>query len=89
MGRGGVEPPTHGFSVRCSKNITTDDTKTCETSKPQLTLQLTPNSPKQGKIDTPELSPDLAEIVNIWPELPEHIKAAFKALIQSHIHGGK
>jgi hypothetical protein len=39
---------------------------------------------KQGKQALPELSQDLAEIVAVWPELPEHIKAAIKALIQTH-----
>ena len=27
---------------------------------------------------------ELAEIVAIWPELPVHIKAAIKALVQTH-----
>ena len=84
MGRGGVEPPTHGFSVRCRKNTTPEKTKTCKTSKEQLTPQLTPKTQEQGKIDTQNLPPDLAEIVAIWPQLPEHIKAAIKALVQTH-----
>jgi hypothetical protein len=35
------------------------------------------------QIDAPNLPPDLAEVVTVWPELPEHIKAAIKALVQS------
>ncbi len=31
--------------------------------------------------------PDLDMVVNKWPELPEHIKAAIKALFQTHIRG--
>jgi hypothetical protein len=49
-----------------------------------LTPQLTPKSPKQGENDTTPLPPDLAEIVAVWPELPGHIKAAIKALIQTY-----
>ncbi len=30
---------------------------------------------------------DLAEIVTAWPQLPEHIKAAIQALVQSHLQG--
>jgi hypothetical protein len=72
------------FNVRCTKSISPAKTKTCEIPKTPLTPQLTPNSRKQGEIDTSELPPDLAEIVTVWPELPEHLKAAIKALIQTH-----
>jgi hypothetical protein len=50
-----------------------------------LTPQLTPKTPKQAGIETSELPQDLAEIIAVWPELPEHIKAAIKALVKTHI----
>jgi len=87
MGRGGIEPPTHGFSVRCSKNASPEQTKTCEISKTQLTPQLTPKSQKQGQIDTQNLPADLAEIVAVWPKLPEYIKVAVKALVNIYLQG--
>jgi len=33
--------------------------------------------------------PDLAKIAAAWPRLPEHIKAAVKALIDAHDAGRK
>jgi hypothetical protein len=35
-------------------------------------------------ICVPHLNSDLAEIARTWPDLPGHIKAAIKALIQTH-----
>jgi len=37
----------------------------------------------QGDTDATKMSTDLAEMVSIWPSLPDHIKAAIKALIET------
>jgi hypothetical protein len=39
---------------------------------------------KQSKNDTKKLPEDLAEIIRVWPELPEHIKSRIEALVQTH-----
>ena len=75
------------FNERRTKSVSSAKIKTCETSKTPLTPQLTPKSQKQGGIDTQNLPPGLAEIVSVWQELPEHIKAAIKALIQTQKKG--
>ena len=35
-----------------------------------------------------DIPTELAEIVAVWAELPVHIKAAIKALVQTHKTGG-
>lgn len=42
-------------------------------------------NPKTAEKQAQKLPDDLAEIVAVWPEIPKHIKAAIKALIQTHI----
>jgi hypothetical protein len=32
-----------------------------------------------------EKKPDLAQVVERWPNLPEHIKAAIKTLVSSYL----
>lgn len=44
-------------------------------------------NPKTAETQPENLSPDLTEIVAVWSELPEHIRAAIKALVQTSIQG--
>jgi hypothetical protein len=80
-------PPTFGSVDRRPENASAEKAKTCETAETQLTLQLTPKSRKQRKIDTSELTPEFADIPAVWPKLPDHIKATIKALLQTQTKG--
>ena len=65
--------------VRCPRDTSTEQKKTCETAK----TKWTPKSPKQGEIDTSALPSDLAEIVAAWPELPSAIRSAIVAIVST------
>ncbi|MHC4587648.1 MAG: hypothetical protein ACYS3N_24250 [Planctomycetota bacterium] len=57
-------------------------------SKPRKRIsKKTQNDLAANLAEIAEKHPDLAEIVAVWPDLPEHIKAAIKALIQTHKSG--
>jgi hypothetical protein len=69
--------------VPCTKDVSIDNTETNEKPKTKWTPQWTPKSSKQGKIDTSELTPDLAEIVTAWPQLPDTIRSAIVAIVRT------
>jgi len=72
-----------GSVDRRSKNVTTDKTKTCETSKEPLTPQWTPETQKQDEIDNQKLPADLAEIVQRWLHLSDAIRLAIVAIVRA------
>jgi len=79
----GFGPPTFGSVDRRTENTSAEKTSTSETPETQLTPQLTPNSRKQGEVDTSELPPDLTLVVRAWPELPESIRSAIVAIVRA------
>jgi hypothetical protein len=72
MGRGGFEPPTHGFSGHKSNDISSCNTKSCENQKTCAC----------SCADTIcNEHPELEQIIKTWPTLPEHIKSVILHLI--------
>jgi len=71
-----------GFSVHCTETATRDSTRTYDTEESEWTPQWTPGIQSGGIADA---SPELAEIVAAWPQMPEHIKAAVLALVRTGV----
>lgn len=81
MGRGRVELPTHGFSVRAYDDITTDSDNALRLHGGDLAHHL----PTVGEnADARRLDPDLVALNEAWPNLPpaarEAVMAVFRAV---------
>ena len=83
----GFEPTTTGLQNRSCENVSHEAVYTYSQQAERLTPQLTPESPKQAEIEPTSVPADLAEIVAAWPNLPAHIKAAIRALVQADSGG--
>ncbi len=73
MGRGGLEPPTHGFSVRCSDDVTPFNDNDLRSGDPTLVSNMC------------QTDPDFHLVASAWPGLPEAIRARILGLVEGAI----
>jgi hypothetical protein len=72
--RGGVEPPTHGFSV--SEETSYFPGKTAFSANPGANAVALETQPAH-------IAPDLQTIIDAWPTLPEAIRTGILAMIRA------
>ena len=83
-----VHPPfSQRFSRPPLKNDNSSKNKDLENTETGAYKPAYKKYQKMAENQADSMPPDLAEIVQVWPGLPEHIKAVIKALVQSSIQG--
>jgi hypothetical protein len=72
--RGGVEPPTHGFSVRQQTPENTGKTQVSDAAGADA-----------GAVETKtaQFPPDLQALIDAWPTLPDAIRAGILAMVRA------
>ncbi|APW60495.1 hypothetical protein BSF38_01965 [Paludisphaera borealis] len=83
MGRGRVELPTHGFSVRCEEASKVFPKKDLRLSQEAFAHHL-PTDTRQSENDV-----DLAEIADAWPKLDESTRTSILKLVHDNLGARK
>ena len=62
--------PYDGLANRCADELSTDRVSTCD-------------SPKSNDTKNDTKDPDLALVIDAWPELPEAVRAGIMAMVRA------
>ena len=77
----GFEPMNNGFAIR---------SETAETPIKAIDSEAPPPvAPPVGGKTGPEIEPDLANLIQAWPNLPKPIRAAIRAMVTASFRGGE
>jgi len=77
MGRGGLEPPTRGFSVRLPESVTPCSDNDLRKSADSC---CTKSSAESGNSQAAD--PDLDAVIAAWATLPEAVRARIVGLVE-------
>ena len=90
MGRGGVEPPTPGFSVGVSlpsESTVTPDTPTCCDDGHFIRQSGAQQIAQHYGQETAEIDPDLVQLIEAWNTLDGDAREAVLAIINAMKRG--